>query len=609
VAGHIHVRIVIEEGAQVTDFSERPGVSPAWSDDSLELRIDMAADGMARLARLAAPGTPTSTAALPLVDVVLTGEGKGPSSRRYCESEAGGRLRYMSHRLDGDELRVDLTDQVTGLAAAVSYHFVPGGGAVRVWTELTNNGDAPLAVESVTSALVGALPGPGELDVHWADNDWLAENRWHHAPLREFLPDMNRNVHGSDPRGTFRRTGTGTWSTGTHLAMGALTRGGAAWAWQIEHNGGWHWQLGECTRRLVHEGAGLGGRHEPAGASTGTYLALLGPAETEHSWHIVLLPGDSFTTVPVTMAVSDQGLDGAVCGLTAARRAFRRHHRDHEVLPVVFNDYMNTLHGDPSTAKLLPLIDAAARAGAEYFVIDAGWYADAEEDWWTTVGVWRPSRTRFPNGIAEVLDRIRDHGMVPGLWLEPEVVGVHSLVANELPDAAFFQRDGRRIAEHGRYQLDLRHPAVVKHLDEVVDFAVNDLGAGYLKLDYNIFIAPGTDAGGTSAGAGLLEANRALLDWLDAVLDSHPGLVLENCSSGGMRADYAMLSRLQLQSTSDQQDFLRYPAIAAAAPAAMTPEQAANWAYPQPEFTDDEIAFTLCTGLLGRLYLSGTWAT
>jgi hypothetical protein len=35
-----------------------------------------------------------------------------------------------------------------------------------------------------------------------------------------------------------------------------------------------------------------------------------------------------------------------------------------------------------------------------------------------------------------------------------------------------------------------------------------------------------------------------------------------------MRTDYAMLSRLQLQSTSDQQDFLRYPAIAAAAPAA-----------------------------------------
>jgi alpha-galactosidase len=37
----------------------------------------------------------------------------------------------------------------------------------------------------------------------------------------------------------------------------------------------------------------------------------------------------------------------------------------------------------------------------------------------------------------------------------------------------------------------------------------------------------------------------------------------------------------------------------------MTPEQAAVWAYPQPDFTDDEIAFTLCGALLGRVRLSG----
>jgi alpha-galactosidase len=72
-----------------------------------------------------------------------------------------------------------------------------------------------------------------------------------------------------------------------------------------------------------------------------------------------------------------------------------------------------------------------------------------------------------------------------------------------------------------------------------------------------------------------------------------------------MRMDYALLSRVQLQSTSDQQDFLRFPPIAAAAPAAIAPEQAANWAYPQPEFTDDEIAFTLAGALLGRVHLSG----
>jgi alpha-galactosidase len=182
---------------------------------------------------------------------------------------------------------------------------------------------------------------------------------------------------------------------------------------------------------------------------------------------------------------------------------------------------------------------------------------------------------------------------------------VNSEIARQLPADAFFQRGGQFVVEHGRYHLDLRHPAAVKHLDQVVDLLVGELGVGYLKFDYNITVGPGPDTGGLSAGAGLLAANRAQLDWLDAVLDRHPGLVIENCSSGGMRTDYALLSRMQLQSTSDQQGYLRYPPIAAAAPAAIAPEQAAVWAYPQPEFSAGEIAFTMVNAMLGRIQLSG----
>jgi alpha-galactosidase len=72
-----------------------------------------------------------------------------------------------------------------------------------------------------------------------------------------------------------------------------------------------------------------------------------------------------------------------------------------------------------------------------------------------------------------------------------------------------------------------------------------------------------------------------------------------------MRADYASLATFQLQSTSDQQNFRLYPPISASAPASLAPEQAASWAYPQPEMTQEEMAFTLVTGILGRLYLSG----
>jgi alpha-galactosidase len=238
------------------------------------------------------------------------------------------------------------------------------------------------------------------------------------------------------------------------------------------------------------------------------------------------------------------------------------------------------------------------------FCIDAGWYDDSGS-WWGSVGEWLPSTVRFPSGLGEVIDRIRSHGMTPGLWLEPEVVGVRSPLAAELPDAAFLQRGGERVEEHERFHLDLRHPAVIAHLDAVVDRLVDDFGIGFFKLDYNINPGSGTDLDAHSPGHGLLQHNRAHLAWLDALHERHPELIIENCASGAMRMDFALLSRLQMQSTSDQQDFRLYPAIAATAPLSMLPEQAASWAYPQPEMSDEEVGFCLVTGLLGRYYLSG----
>ena len=67
----------------------------------------------------------------------------------------------------------------------------------------------------------------------------------------------------------------------------------------------------------------------------------------------------------------------------------------------------------------------------------------------------------------------------------------------------------------------------------MVDRLVGDYGVGYFKLDYNINPGAGTDQRRDSAPAhGLLDHNRAHLDWLDGVLDRHPDLMLENCASG-----------------------------------------------------------------------------
>lgn len=551
-----------------------------WGHAALTADFDFGGTtpGLVRLARPTDPEPPV--AAVPLVDLAVQGDGTGYAGPAFTGTAFASRLRHRAHHAaygDGrHRLTVELQDPKGDLRVYAEYSSPDGVPVLRSRVRLRNTGGTPVTVRSASSLLLGTLPSPDTLDVHRARNDWLAECRWYDEELRASVPDFGREFHGRAGRAGIRLAGRGSWPTDGHLAMGGLTdrRNGRSWLWQIESAASWRWDLGETEGH--------------------TYLALYGPTADEHGWSQLLAPGEEFTTEPVALALGD-GFDGALAALTSYRRAVRRPHHDHAHLPVIFNDYMNTLMGDPTTEKLLPLIDAAARAGAEYFCVDAGWYDDSP-GWWDGVGAWQPSRRRFPGGIEEVLDRIRERGMVPGLWLEPEVIGVRSPLAESLPAEAFLSYgDGVRVKEQGRHQLDLRHPAARAHLDETVDRLVKELGVGYLKLDYNI----------TTSVPGHLGHSRAWLAWLGSVLDRHPGLVVENCASGGMRMDGASLAVAQLQSTSDQQDFLRYAAIAAAAPTAVTPEQGAVWAYPQPEFTDDEIGFTLASALLGRVHLSG----
>ena len=109
-------------------------------------------------------------------------------------------------------------------------------------------------------------------------------------------------------------------------------------------------------------------------------------------------------------------------------------------------------------------------------------------------------------------------------------------------------------------------------------------------------------------GAGLLGHERAYLAWLDGVFLRYPDLIIENCSSGGLRMDYAMLTRHSIQSTSDQEDYRHYATIAANAPAALTPEQAAIWSYPLADGDAEETIFNMVSAMLLRIHQSGNLA-
>jgi alpha-galactosidase len=528
-----------------------------------------------------------------LVEAFTADEQRGRTSQAYVHSAVGDRMRYLEHEVDtrdgDDRLTVVQRDAVSGLVARVRITAPAGLGAYRFETTLLNDSQGAVTITAISSAVLGFAGSGDDLDgvtLHHARSDWLAENRWAAAELRTCLPRLDLPLHGQDGRGRFAVTSHGAWSTGENLPTGILVddASGAALLWQIETSGAWHWELSESI----------------AGAA----LSLLGPTDLEHQFAQRLEPGEEFAAVPVAIVVAGGGLDRVIAEVTRYRRWLRADHD--EGLPVVYNDFMNTLMGEPTTEALEPLIAAAAEVGAEYFCIDAGWFAEpGTGDWWSSVGEWTEAPSRFRDGLGAVIDDIRRHGMKPGLWLEPEVIGVHTQLAVPLPDDAYFTRFGRRVREHDRYQLDLRHPAAIAHLDRTVDRLVADFGVEYFKLDYNINPGVGTEIAATAAGAGLLAHTRAFRAWMISVQERHPSVLLENCSSGAMRADYSLLSVSHLQSTSDQQDHRLYPPIAASAPASILPEQCGNWAYPSAGMSLEETAFTLVTGLAGRPYLSG----
>lgn len=492
---------------------------------------------------------------------------------------------------NGRLLIIKQYDEGSGAYVESFYQFYDRTCMARVWQQVTNKGDEEQTLEYIStfsySGLGKSCGGKAQekLALLIPHNGWQKELNWRKYTLQELgMSDMQRTVYGRSSK-TVEMYNTGNWSAKEYLPMGCLLNEetGEGMIWQIEHNGSWHYEIADQNDHLV--------------------LNISGPTEIQSHFSKQLKPGESFTSVPAAVGVFRGSADNGFGELTEYRRRIRRKNEDNEKLPVIFNDYMNCLFADPTTAKEMPLIDAAAQAGCEYFVIDAGWYAKGI--WWDAVGEYRESRERFPGGLKEVTDYIRKKGMIPGIWLEIEVMGINSPRAKELPEEAFFVRHGKRVYDRSRFQLDFRHPAVIEHADEVIDRVIRDYGVGYIKMDYNIEPGIGTETSADSFGDGLLQHERAYLGWLDKVLERYPDLVIENCSSGGLRMDYALLSRCSIQSTSDQEDYHSYAMIAANAPTAVTPEQAAVWSYPLKDAGREECIFNMVNAMMLRIHQSG----
>ncbi len=70
------------------------------------------------------------------------------------------------------------------------------------------------------------------------------------------------------------------------------------------------------------------------------------------------------------------------------------------------------------TERLLTEIDSAHRLGIEVFVIDVGWFGNS--------GDWGVNASRFPDGMLQIVTRLKQHQMKLGLWFDPAVAALSS---------------------------------------------------------------------------------------------------------------------------------------------------------------------------------------
>ncbi len=107
----------------------------------------------------------------------------------------------------------------------------------------------------------------------------------------------------------------------------------------------------------------------------------------------------------------------------------------------------------------------------------------------TQVGDWFSFKPTFPDGLSPLSEKIKQQGLIPGLWLAPFIVHPASRLMQEHPEWMLRSKKGRAVNAGFVWNrldtaLDLTIPDALEYACRVVDTAVHQWGFPYLKLDF-----------------------------------------------------------------------------------------------------------------------------
>ncbi len=476
-----------------------------------------------------------------------------------------------------------------GLAGLHELTVDPLTGTLKVQVSVENPTAAPVTLEYLASFSLGAITpfarddAPGRLWVHRFRSAWCAEGR-HEAHRVEAL-NLERSWTGHGVR-TERFGQAGSLPVnGWFPVVGVEDRtAGVTWLAQLACPGTWHLEIHRRADQLALAGGGAD--------------------RLDGEWRHVLAPGGRCSAPSATLTVVAGSIDAATDRLLAAQRGNFNAPVGEEAMPVVFNEWC-TSWGHPNHDSLVKLADRLAGTGVKYLVIDDGW-AERPGDKFQQNGDWRVNRRAFPSGLSATADAIRARGLVPGLWFEFEAVNPGSAAWAET--AHQLQRDGAPLQVGNRRFWDFRDPWVHDYLAERVIARLRDDGFGYLKVDCNDSIGPGVD-GPDSPGENLRQHLAGVQRFFVRLRAELPGLVIENCSSGGHRLEASMMALTAMSSFSDAHETPDIPLIAANLNRLVCSQQKQIWAVLRRGDSLQRLSYSLAATFLGRMCLSGDVAS
>lgn len=216
--------------------------------------------------------------------------------------------------------------------------------------------------------------------------------------------------------------------------------------------------------------------------------------------------------------------------------------------PVILNSW-DGAYFSFDEARLLAMMDAAAKSGVEMFVLDDGWFGNgpnARNSDNAGLGDWQVNREKLPHDIQWLAEQARARGMRFGLWVEPEMVNPRSELFGKHPDWAVKLPGREQRLGRNQLPLDLSKPEVEEFAYQVVAGILDKYpGIEYIKWDNNGHLQDAGSQGATPAGQMNMttEMTRAYYRILDRLVAKYPKIIFQDCASGGGRAEYGSLQR------------------------------------------------------------------